>query len=187
MLMPFGSAFSTNNLGVSLDLLPLLYGITGIFTIVFSPLMGKLSDKIGKYNVFLIGTALSMIMVAIYCHLGTTPFIIVILLNVMLFVGITSRITSSSALMTAIPEPADRGAFMSVNSSVQQVSGGIAASIAGMIVFQRPDGKLENYNILGYIVIGAMICAAVFMYILNDYVQKKMAATAAEKKNAVTV
>ena len=31
MLMPFGSAFTTNNLGVSLDQLPLVYVITGIY------------------------------------------------------------------------------------------------------------------------------------------------------------
>ena len=173
MLMPFGSAFSTNNLGISIDDLPLLYGITGVCTIVFGPLLGRLSDKIGKYNVFLIGTILSITMVAIYSNLNTTPLIIVILLNIMLFIGITSRITASSALMSAIPDPADRGAFMSVNSSVQQVSGGIAASIAGMIVVQASNGKLEHYNTLGYIVIGSMICAAFFMYILHRYVQKK--------------
>jgi len=175
MLMPFGSAFSTNNLGLSIDSLPWLYGITGVFTIVFSPLLGKLSDKIGKFNVFVMGTAVSLVMVAIYSNLGLTSFWIVTLLNVLLFVGITARITASSALMTGMPEPQDRGAFMSINSSVQQFSGGIAAGIAGMIVVQQPSGLLENYNILGYVVMVSMICAMGLMYVLNKHVQKKMA------------
>jgi Na+/melibiose symporter-like transporter len=41
--------------------------------------MGKLSDKIGKYTVFCIGTAISIVMVAIYVHLGVTPLWLVIL------------------------------------------------------------------------------------------------------------
>ena len=176
MLMPFGSAFSTNNLGLSIDSLPLLYGITGIFTITFGPLLGKLSDKIGKFNVFVMGTVVGMIMVAIYSNLGVTSFWLVTLINVLLFVGITSRITASSALMTAVPDPQDRGAFMSINSSVQQISGGIAASVAGMIVVQTPSGLLENYNILGYVVIGSMVCVVGLMYLLNKHVEQKMAA-----------
>lgn len=176
MLMPFGSAFSTNNLGLSIESLPLLYGITGAFTIVFSPLLGKLSDRIGKFNVFMMGTMVGVTMVAIYSNLGPTPFWIVTAINVLLFVGITSRITASSALMSAVPDPQDRGAFMSINSSVQQISGGIAASIAGMIVIQRPSGLLENYNILGYAVITSMICAVGLMYRLDQHVKKKLAA-----------
>ena len=176
MLMPFGSAFSTNNLGISIDLLPVLYGITGVFTIIFSPLLGKLSDKIGKFNVFMLGTMVGVIMVVIYSNLGPTPFWIVTTINVFLFVGITSRITASSALMTAVPDAQDRGAFMSINSSIQQFSGGIAASIAGMIVIQHPSGLLENYNILGYTVVASMICAVGLMYRLDQHVKKKLAA-----------
>lgn len=175
MLMPFGSAFSTNNLGLSIKLLPWLYGITGVFTITLSPLLGKLSDRIGKFNVFILGTMVGVTMVAIYSNLGPTPFWLVTALNVLLFVGITSRITASSALMTAVPDPQDRGAFMSINSSVQQISGGIAAAVAGMIVIQRPSGMLENYNLLGYTVITSMICAAILMYRLDQHVKKKLA------------
>lgn len=176
MLMPFGSAFSTNNLGLSVESLPLLYGITGAFTIVFSPLLGKLSDRIGKFNVFMMGTMVGVIMVVIYSNLGPTPFWLVATINVLLFVGITSRITTSSALMSAVPDPQDRGAFMSINSSIQQISGGIAASVAGMIVIQHSSGQLENYNILGYTVITSMIFAVGLMYRLDQHVKKKLAA-----------
>jgi predicted MFS family arabinose efflux permease len=173
MLMPFASAFSTNNLGLTLASLPLLYGITGVFNIIFGPLMGKLSDRIGKFNVFMFGSILGAIMVAIYSNLGVTPFWLVVFLNVLMFIGISSRITASSALITAIPNPQDRGAFMSINASVQQISGGVAASVAGMIVVQKSSGILENYNILGYTVIGSMICALTLMYMLNAFVQQK--------------
>jgi predicted MFS family arabinose efflux permease len=173
MLMPFGSAFSIHNLGLTQEQLPTLYFITGIFSMIFGPLSGKLSDKIGKYNLFIVGSILTMLMVSIYTHLGITPLWQVISLNVVLFVGISSRMISASALMTAVPEPQDRGAFMGINSSIQQISGGVAAFAAGKIVVQVKDAPLQHYNILGYVVVCSMIITLGMMYIINKQVMNK--------------
>ena len=173
MLMPFGSAFVVHNLGISLDKLPLLYVVTGIFSMITGPLIGKFSDQVGKYNIFTVGSFVTMIVVAYYCSLGTTPLWIVLVLNIIMFAGVSSRIITSSALITAVPAPQDRGSFMSVNSSVQQISGGIASFIAGKIVVETADGKLENYDTLGYVVVGAMIITVIMMYSIHVYVDKK--------------
>jgi len=182
MLMPFGSTFSINNLGITMEQLPMIYLITGMFAMITGPLVGKFSDKIGKYTMFIIGSALSAVMVVIYCNLGITPIWLVIVINVIMFAGITGRIVSASALMTAIPEPHERGAFMGVNSSVQQIAGGVAATIAGMIVVQTDSGKLENYPLLGYVVVGAMIVTIIMMYSINKYVLNKLAHKSTEEK-----
>ena len=173
MLMPFASAFSTHNLGVLVDQLPLLYGITGVFSMIFGPLTGKLSDKIGKFQVFCIGTLLTAVTVAIYTNLGLTPFVLVVIINVFMFIGVSSRMIGSSALMTAIPQPQDRGAFMSINSSVQQISGGIGAAVAGLIVTQTSSGALLHYSRLGYVVMIAMAITLVMMYFVNKLVQSQ--------------
>jgi predicted MFS family arabinose efflux permease len=172
MLMPFGSAFSTNNLGISLNQLPSLYLVTGIFGIVLGPFIGKLSDQVGRFQLFAIGSVLSIIMVAIYTHLGITPLWICMVLNVLLFAGINARMISSSALVSSIPSLYDRGAFMSINSSIQQFSGGVAAFVAGLIVVQTSNGQLERYDILGFVVIGSMIIATGMIYMLDQYVRR---------------
>jgi predicted MFS family arabinose efflux permease len=174
MLMPFGAAFSVNNLGITVKQLPIIYLVTGICSIIFGPLVGKLSDKIGKFKIFCLGSIVSITMVLIYCNLGTTPLWELIVLNVILFVGITSRMISSSALLTAVPEAKDRGAFMGLNASVQQVSGGIASIIAGLIVIQTSSGKLERYDTLGYVVVASMLIAMLMLYYLDKRVQKKL-------------
>jgi predicted MFS family arabinose efflux permease len=174
MLMPFGSAYGVHNLGISKeDELPLLYLITGCCMLIFSPMIGALSDKVGKYKMFVIGSIITGIMTYIYCNLGVTPFWIIAILNVILFVGITGRMISSSALMTAVPEPKDRGAFMGVNSSVQQIAGGIGSFIAGLIVSETSTGYIENYPLLGNVVIVALVITVFPMYIVNNYVAKK--------------
>ncbi len=173
MLMPFGSAFSIHNLGIQLSDLPLLYLVTGLCSMVLGPLAGKLSDSIGKFNMFCVGTIITLVMVLIYTRLGITPLWIIIVINILLFTGITSRMISASALMTAVPEPKDRGAFMSINSSVQQVSGGISSVIAGLIVVQHGNGPLRHYDTLGYVVVAAMLVTVVMLYYVNRQLSNK--------------
>jgi predicted MFS family arabinose efflux permease len=181
MLMPFGSRFTTNNLGIDVNDLPLIYLITGISSIVAGPLIGKLSDRSGKFNMFLMGSILSIIIVAIYTPMGITPLWLVILLNVILFVGILARIITSSALLTAVPLPQDRGAFMSINSSIQQLSGGVASWVAGLIVYPDEKDRLMNYEVLGYVVICSILVALWMMHNLNRHIQKTQIAPSLNK------
>ena len=174
MLMPFGSAFAINNLKISGSDLPLLYMITGIFSMAAAPLMGKLADSFGKFTVFSLCSLLVMVVVSVYCNLGVTPLWIVICFSVVMFFGISGRIISASTLFSAIPSPQDRGAFMSINSSVQMISGGIASMIAGTIVYQTETGYLENYPILGYVVASATLITIIMMYFINKMVLHKL-------------
>lgn len=178
MLMPFGSTFTVNNLGISLQKLPWIYMITGAVTFVAGPLLGKLSDTIGKYQVFCIGSVSGALLVGLYCHLGVTPLAMVVAINAGLFVAITCRMISASALISAVPDMQDRGAFMSVNASLQQFSGGVASSLAGLIVVQAPDGKLLHYDLLGYVVMGAMTLVIALMYPIHRAVMRKAAMVA---------
>jgi hypothetical protein len=74
-----------------------------------------------------------------------------------------------------MPDPPDRGAYMSVSSSLQQLSGGVASLLAGKIVVQAPSGYLERYPLLGWVVSSAMLMAAVLMYRVHKIVAQKNA------------
>lgn len=172
MLMPFGSDFAVQNLKLTTDELPYMYIVTGIFTFAAGPLAGLISDRFGRMNLFAFGTIISIGIVLIYTQLGPTPLSLVILLNVILFIGITSRIVPAQAMMTSVPKPEDRGAFMSINSAVQQLSGGIASFIAGTIVYKQANGEIGNYPILGIVVTCSMIIAYIMMRRLHKLLNK---------------
>jgi len=179
MLLPFGSVFTVHNLGISIDRLPLIYMVTGIFAMVFGPLIGRASDAIGKFNVFALGCAATIVMVLIYTNLGVTPIQTVIVVNVLLFIGVSSRMISSAALISAIPSPLDRGSYMSISSSLQQLSGGIAAALAGTIVKETSSGALEHFDIVGYVLVASTLLTLVMMYFINRRVESAAALTAA--------
>lgn len=172
MLMPFASAFVVNNLGIALTKLPIIYLVTGLFTMVAGPLIGKLSDRVGKYKIFWIGSSVSMILVVIFTNLGITPLWQVILINIIMFAALTGRMISAQALLTAVPAPPDRGAFMGINSSVQQISGGIASAISGWIVLQSQTGQILHYDIAGYVVCVTTLCSIALMYFINKMVMR---------------
>ncbi|MBN8576071.1 MAG: MFS transporter [Cytophagales bacterium] len=174
MLMPFGADFGVHNLHLSLDQLPMLYMVTGIASMILGPLIGRASDNLGKYNMFAAGSIVMIVLVIIYCNLGPTPLWMVMGLNIVMFAGISARMISSQALISAVPEQADRGAFMSLNSSMQQISGGIASYIAGMIVVQAPTQELLHYDILGYVVAGSIVITIVLIWFVNQYVAAKL-------------
>jgi predicted MFS family arabinose efflux permease len=181
MLMPFGSAFTVHNLGIAVEQLPLLYLVTGCCTIFTGPLVGRAADRFGKFRTFTFGTALSILMVLIYTHLGVTPLPTLIAINATMFVGIFSRMVPSQALLSAVPSPDERGSFMSVSSSVQQISGGIAAAIAGLVVVEGPGGALLHFERLGYIV----TCTALFSLAMMRQIHKLIPEAPAAQAPAV--
>lgn len=179
MVMPFTSAFTVNNVGISLHQLPILYMVTGGASIVAGPLIGRLVDRHGKYPVFCVGSVLSILTLLAYTNLEVTPFGWVLLINTLLMLGISSRMIAASALTSAVPDPADRGAFMSVNSSMQQLAGGVASAVAGMIVAQGPGGRIEHMSRLGYVAAAAMVAVIFLLGSVNRHVMARARAQAA--------
>lgn len=172
MIMPFSSAFTVNNMGIPIEKLPLIYLITGLSAMVVGPMVGRISDKVGKYNVFIVGSVMSATMVVIYTNLGVTSLSMVILVNIVLFMGIFSRMIPSQALISAIPSPDSRGAFMAVSSSLQQIAGGFASVIAGMIVSENADGKIEHFDRVGYVMVGTVLISVLLMYQIHKKVRE---------------
>ncbi|MBR0791114.1 MFS transporter [Bradyrhizobium manausense] len=177
MLMPFSSAFTVNNVGIDLVHLPTIYLVSGLFSIITGPLVGRASDAFGKYPTFVFGSVVSVIMVLIYTHLGHVSLPTVIIVNVVMFVGIFSRMIPSQALMSAIPDQSQRGSFSAISASLQQLSGGLGSMLAGAIIAQAPDGTLLHFDRIGYVVCASAAVALVAMY----FVQKSVAERAGRR------
>ncbi|MGE8292359.1 MAG: MFS transporter [Sphingobacterium sp.] len=174
MMMPFGSAFAVNNLHVSHEQLPLLFMISGVASLIIMPIVGKLSDRYDKFKIFALASIWLMVVVLIYTNLGVTPFYLVVILNILMMAGILSRMTPSSALISAVPEMKDRGAFMSISSSLQQLAGGVAASLAGVIIVQQTkESPLEHYPTLGIIVVLLSVLSIFMIYRVSRMIKRR--------------
>lgn len=187
MIMPWGSTFSINNLHLTKEQLPSLFMVSGIGSLIIMPIVGKISDKINKFTLFAIASVWVMVMVMVYTTLTPVPVWVVMIINVLMMIGIMSRMVPSMALATALPDMKDRGAFMSINSSLQQMAGGLAAGVSGLIVYQVDNtGPLHNFDILGWVMVGITL-ACIFMvyrvYLIVKYKQEQQAASLAAQSN----
>lgn len=184
MMMPFSTAFQVNNLLIPEAKLPMIFMIVGGFSFITFPLVGKLSDRIGRLPTFIFGTVIAIAITIYYSHLGPTPLWMVVVLSAVMFAGISSRMVSSSALMSAVPDLRDRGAFMSIMSSVQQISGGFAAWAAGYIVVQPETGPLLHYDTLAYVCSGTMVICVLLIWLVDKQVKRHQSVAQARRQMA---
>ena len=174
MIMPFSTAFIVNNIHIAQSQVAIIFFFTGIFSIIIMPIVGKLSDKYDKLMIFGIGTIIAIVMVVIYTHLSPVPIWLVIIVNIVLFIGIMSRMVPATALNSAVPDAYDRGAYMSINSSLQQFAGGIAALFSGLVVVQKSkNSPIENFDVLGYVMVVLMLMCFYFVFKVNVLLKKR--------------
>ena len=174
LMMPWGSTYSVNNIGIGQDDLPFLFMIVGVATFAIMPVVGVLSDRIDTFKIFVFASISMVLAVLIYTNLPKVSLIVLILVNVFMMMGIMARMVPSQALTASIPSMKDRGAFMSINSSLQQMAGGIAALIGGSIVLQKnTTSPLERFDLLGFVVIAVILTNILLTYRVYRFVKNR--------------
>ncbi len=150
-IIPYLSPYFIANVGRTEADLPYIYFFGGAATILSSRLVGKLADKYGKLRIFIIVALLSTIPIVLVTNLPHVSLTVAIIALTLFMVLVSGRAVPSMAMVTASVPPKRRGSFLSLNSSVQQLSAGVASFGAGMIIGKSPDGGLTNFGLVGVI------------------------------------
>ncbi|MRX47471.1 MFS transporter [Pedobacter puniceum] len=163
MIIPFLNPFMEFNKGFSKVQTPMIYMVGGALTLVSSPFLGKLADKIGKHRLFVMMALITTIPIALVTNLPDFPFYQVLCITGFWFVVSTGRMIPAQAMVSNVVSSERRGSFMSINSSVQQIFVGLASVISGLIVVKRTDNVILNYDITGYISIAITLISIYFV------------------------
>ncbi len=159
MIIPFINPFLEFNMGFSKTETPLVYMVGGTLTLITSPMLGRVADKIGKYRLFVLLVLAAVPLIALITNLPHIPFYLVLCITGAWFIVSSGRFIPAQAMVTNVVQPERRGSFMSFNSSVQQVFVGIASVIAGLIVVKLPDNRIDHYEVTGYLSIVIILCS----------------------------
>lgn len=159
ILIPFISPFLVKNVGLLTTDLKLQYMVGGIFTIITANIIGKMTDKMGALKMFTLMAILSFVPILLLTHLGPSPLWIILVVS-SLFMGIVSgRFIPCMTMVSQLPRENDRGSFMGLSVAIRSLSTALATYIAGIILTETADGKLEHYDTNGYIAIGLTMIA----------------------------
>ena len=78
-------------------------------------------------------------------------------------------------LSSAVNNGHHKYGYMGINSSIQQVSGGIASFVAGLIIFQpAKNAPLQHFDTVGYVAACSMLITLGMMFIINRQVSRKL-------------
>ncbi len=161
-IIPYLARYMVRNVGFEKADLSWIYLIGGALTIFSSPFFGKMADRRGKLKIYSIFGLVNIIPILIITNLTPVPIWIALCVTGLFFVTSNARFVPAQALITSVVKPEERGAFMSVNSSVQSITNGIAPLIAGMLVTEAAISKqMIGYEYAGYVAAGASILAVV--------------------------
>ena len=156
-IIPFLSPYMVSNVGFTEGQLEQIYFFGGLSTIIASPLIGKLADRIGKLKVFTIFVSISIIPLLFITNMPRVDIWITLIATSVFFAVSSGRFIPAQAMVTATVEPQNRGSFMSIVSSMQQLSAGLAAYIAGLVVIKQTNGEMLHYNWVGLMSIAAAV------------------------------
>lgn len=179
LIIPFINPYVEFNKGFSKKLIPMIYLFGGIASMIAAFVLGRFSDKAGKLPVFQWSVFFSLFMVLIVTGLPDVHFFIVILFFAIWFILATSRALMAQAMVTEVVGSEQRGSFMSINGSIQQLGSGIAALLAGIIVVTKKSGQIMNYRYVGYLSIIVLVATM----ILAHFVFKKIDKRPSKKKS----
>lgn len=173
LIIPFVNPYMEFNVGYSKHQTPIIYLVGGSASFVSAHILGRLSDKIGKMQMFSICVFFSLIVVWGITNLPSIPFWITLVIFGIWFTLSTGRMVTANAMISNVVKPEQRGSFMSFNSSVQQLGTTLASLVAGFVIIKGADNKIQHYDWVGYLSILVLFVALVMARRLFAGMDKK--------------
>jgi predicted MFS family arabinose efflux permease len=156
-IFPTLATYMVYNVGLTEKQLPFIYLTGGLCTLFSMNWVGRWADRAGKLRVFTLMSLSASVPVIALTNLPRVPLLVALATSTLLMICMSGRFVPAMAMMTATVESRYRGGFMSVNSSVQQFSCGLAAWISGGIIGQGPNQEITHYPIAGLVSLACVL------------------------------
>ncbi|HEY0062658.1 MAG TPA: MFS transporter [Telluria sp.] len=151
MIIPFIAPTLVGNLGVKPADMSWIYLAGGAVALLTSRWLGRLADRVGALRMFRVAALWSVVPFLLLTHLVPVPMALIVLCFVLFMTSMAARNIPMQALLTTIPAPSQRGAFLSVNSALQQLGTGLGAWIGGQFLVSDASGHIANYGVNGWL------------------------------------
>jgi predicted MFS family arabinose efflux permease len=168
IVVPFISDYYVNNLGIDKRDILYVYLFGGLATVFSGPLVGRLSDKIGKQKMYLWGAGLSIPVMYYVTVMPEMPFWLLLIFSTFFFIVFGARFVPAMTMLTSTVEPYRRGRFMSVASSVQQFASASSVLLASFIIANTAKGELLHFETVGIIAVALTILCMIISFRVKE-------------------
>jgi predicted MFS family arabinose efflux permease len=137
-----------------------MYLCGGIASIIGAILGGRLIDKIGPIPICFLGSGFVIVALITQINFDIIP---IFLFFMLMMGGASLRMTSVMTQISEIPEPEQRGAFMSLQNTVRNFMMAMGSGLSGLFLSQSSNGHLQG---MGHIAILAAIGSLFIPFIM---------------------
>ncbi len=156
MIIPNIAAHVQMNLGFPREQLGVLYLVGGTVSFFGMRASGWLIDK--KSSTFAVCIFTTSLIAALFIGFVVFPTgIPEVLFFTFFMVSMSGRMVAVQTLSSKIPAPAERGAYMSIQSAVTHLSSALGAYYSSLVLVEV-SGKLEHMPVVGMTAIGLSLC-----------------------------
>lgn len=163
MVIPFISPVLVNNVGLKPAEITYVYLAGGLATFFTARRIGRWSDRYGAQKVYRAVSLLFILPVLFITHIPVLPLVGVVLFFPFFMVLASGRNIPMQALMTTVPDPTRRGAFLSANAAIQQVGTGLGALLGGLTLHTEASGHIAGYGLNGWIAAGMAVLTVLWV------------------------
>lgn len=151
VLIPFIAPSFISNVGLDEKVqLPITYVVGGLATVLSTPLVGRLSDRMDRLKLLTIMSSAAVVVVLTITHLGHVSVVAASIMMALFMVTMSGRFAPAMTMITNAVEARYCGGFMSVNAALQQAASAGASMLAGNFITRTPGGHLAGMPSLGY-------------------------------------
>ncbi|ATE74193.1 MFS transporter [Lysobacter capsici] len=163
LVIPFISPMLVANHGIEPSQLSWMYMAGGVAAFFTSRYIGRLADRYGKQLVYRVAVVVSLVPVLFITHLPAVGFLAMLLFFPFFMVTMNGRMVPLQALQTTVPQPEQRGAYLSANSAVMSLGTGLGAWLGGLMLSTDASGHIAGYGAVGWIAAGLALCSALWV------------------------
>ncbi|AMV24872.1 Purine efflux pump PbuE [Gemmata sp. SH-PL17] len=143
-----------------------IYFVAGVCTLLGMTVVGRLADRLPRLGLFRVLGSAALVMALVVTNLPPGPLWVAVIVMSGFMVAAAGRMVPVQALLLGVAKPKNRGAFMSVNTSVQHAATGLAPLIAGALVTIKP-GVAIGYPNVGWVAAGTAAISLVLAGVLK--------------------
>jgi len=162
-IVPYIAPYMVSNVGFTELQLTYIYLLGGAVTLITSPLIGRWADNVGNVKMFTIMGLLALIPIALITNLPQVPIYVALIPTTLFFIFIGGRMIPALTIITSTAMPQNRGGFMTIVTSLQNIASAAAAFLAGLIIVKNDNGQLEQYAYVGGVAIAASVACIVLI------------------------
>lgn len=152
-IIPYLAPYLVGNVGLAEKDLFLIYLTGGCVTIFTGPWMGRMSDRLGRFRVYLCLVIVACCVIRFLTTMGPMPLAAVLLMAALFFIFASGRFVPAQAQISLAVPSSQKGAYMSLIGCARDLASGATAAVGGRIILTGANGAVSRFDVLGLIAI----------------------------------